>query len=246
MQCAGVRRHVSELPTGNLLWRYRIHLRWFWQLPIVAPLTPPPPRSSRRRGPSEIVVRWFPCARRGCLGLARGCWLRAGDGVDWRGYGSRLLVLACLGRMRAMGRGRRIRRRRLQATAARLPVARLAWSGRGRARVRRARCRNCGTGGTCSITVASVDDSTGTICAVTSTCDAAGECRKTPGQTCSGAAECASGNCLDGVCCTVSSCPQCLNCGTDGTCSITVTSAEDTTGIACMGTSTCDSTGNCQ
>jgi len=107
-------------------------------------------------------------------------------------------------------------------------------------------CQNCGASGACSVTVANADDTTGATCSGTNTCDGSGACRTKPGLTCGSGAECASGNCLDGVCCTQSSCPQCRNCGSDGTCSVTVSSADDTTGATCTGNhTTCSAAGAC-
>ncbi len=105
-------------------------------------------------------------------------------------------------------------------------------------------CQACtGAGGTC-VAVTSADDPD--TCSGNNTCDATGVCKKKMGQGCGVGTECASGNCLDGVCCTQSSCPQCQNCGSDGACSITVTGADDTTGATCSGANTCDATGACK
>jgi hypothetical protein len=71
------------------------------------------------------------------------------------------------------------------------------------------------------------------------------EFMKAAGTACEEGTECASGNCLDRVCCTPSSCPQCRNCGSDGTCSVIIASRADTTGATCNGTFTCDATAAC-
>ena len=70
---------------------------------------------------------------------------------------------------------------------------------------------------------------------------------KTAGASCGATGECQTGlTCLDGVCCTQSTCPACQNCGATGTCSIVVSSADDTTGTTCTGTNTCGDTGACK
>ena len=81
----------------------------------------------------------------------------------------------------------------------------------------------------------------------TATGGTTGPALKAPGALCAGTGECQAGlTCLDGVCCTQASCPQCQNCGAAGTCSITVSSAEDTTGATCAGTSACNVAGACK
>jgi hypothetical protein len=110
-------------------------------------------------------------------------------------------------------------------------------------------CRNCGSTGTCNITVASADDTTGTTCSGTKSCNSAGSCVLVNGQSCgvggSGTA-CVSGNCVDGVCCSVASCGACRNCGTTGACSVTVTNADDTSNLSCANDSSCDAMGSCK
>lgn len=58
-------------------------------------------------------------------------------------------------------------------------------------------CSQTGKVGTCSPVKNATDDT----CTGGSTCDSTGACRKILGQSCSGANPCASGNCVDGVCC---------------------------------------------
>jgi len=58
--------------------------------------------------------------------------------------------------------------------------------------------------------------------------------------------ECATGNCVDGVCCSVSACPACRNCGSDGQCSVVVADGDDATGAVCRQDSGCDTTGSCK
>lgn len=70
---------------------------------------------------------------------------------------------------------------------------------------------------------------------------------KTAGTRCAAGEACGPGlTCLDGVCCTQTSCPQCRNCGSDGTCTLVVANADDTTGDGCLGANACNATGTCQ
>jgi len=75
-------------------------------------------------------------------------------------------------------------------------------------------------------------------------CDPAGVCRLVLGQACYSNDECISGSCLDGVCCGDSECPDCMNCGEDGSCSAPVQDADDVTSL-CNGTYTCDAGAEC-
>ena len=108
-------------------------------------------------------------------------------------------------------------------------------------------CRNCGGTGTCTVVVASADDTTGTTCSGTRSCNSAGSCLSVNGQGCgSSGGNCVSGNCVDGVCCSVASCGTCRNCGTTGTCSVMVTNADDASPNACMADQSCDGTSTCK
>lgn len=60
-------------------------------------------------------------------------------------------------------------------------------------------CRACVAGTGACEPVRSADDAD--TCARASTCDASGACKKKDGQTCGTGGECASGHCVDGVCC---------------------------------------------
>ena len=108
-------------------------------------------------------------------------------------------------------------------------------------------CRNCGATGTCAVVVAGANDASGTACSGTRSCNASGTCLLVNGQGCgSSGSSCASGNCLDGVCCSVASCGACRNCGSHGTCEIAVTNADDASGLACGADQSCDGTGVCK
>jgi sulfatase modifying factor 1 len=105
-------------------------------------------------------------------------------------------------------------------------------------------CQNCGATGTCSITVTVGEDATGIACTGTNTCNAAGLCRKKPGESCTPTQnECASGTCTDNRCCS-QSCEVCQSCtGLGGTC-VAITNADDPD--SCTGTNTCNATGLCR
>jgi formylglycine-generating enzyme required for sulfatase activity len=104
-------------------------------------------------------------------------------------------------------------------------------------------CHNCGTDGTCSITVSTADDTTGTTCTGTSTCNPTGVCKKKNGEICSIPADCATAACTDNHCCS-QTCGTCQACtGAGGTC-VTITNAENASN--CMGTNTCDASGVCK
>jgi hypothetical protein len=66
-----------------------------------------------------------------------------------------------------------------------------------------------------------------------------------PNQTCTVAAQCASGFCVDGVCCDTAcdgACQSCSLTGKVGICSLVKNATDD----ACTGGSTCDATGACR
>ena len=92
-----------------------------------------------------------------------------------------------------------------------------------------------------------------TVCAGDTDCQGqpcvAGSCGKVGnGSKCISGSQCISGNCVDGVCCTTSTCPTCQACniGSAGTCGNKPAAAADS---ACLTTScktgTCDGKGAC-
>lgn len=103
-------------------------------------------------------------------------------------------------------------------------------------------CQHCAAGtGSCT-SVTSADDAP--ECTTPNTCSAAGSCKKKNGQTCTSVADCASGNCADGVCCNTPCSGACDACSTsagaaqNGTCaSVTGAGNPSCTPLVCSGTS---------
>jgi alpha-tubulin suppressor-like RCC1 family protein len=96
---------------------------------------------------------------------------------------------------------------------------------------------------TCQGTICANGCSTQSPCPSDSFC-AAGKClpRKDAGGSCALSEECKTGSCVDGHCCTTSTCGQCRACvGAGGTCA-PVTNADDLD--SCIGT--CDASGVCK
>lgn len=82
-------------------------------------------------------------------------------------------------------------------------------------------CMTCapGTGACVAVTNAQDPDT----CTGTNSCDATGVCKLANGQTCAAATDCASGNCIDKVCCDTACSGNCDSCnlpGKVGKCSI--------------------------
>ena len=70
---------------------------------------------------------------------------------------------------------------------------------------------------------------------------------KDPGADCTLSQQCKDLlYCLDGVCCEERECGPCQNCGSDGQCSVTVKDKNDSTGVKCQGTNSCDGSGECR
>jgi hypothetical protein len=103
-------------------------------------------------------------------------------------------------------------------------------------------CSQTGKVGTC----ARVKNATDDTCTDGSTCDATGACRKVLGQGCSAATQCASGSCVDGVCCATGACGTCQACtvpGFEGKCAPVDRFVDDDT---CNGADTCNGLGECR
>jgi hypothetical protein len=108
-------------------------------------------------------------------------------------------------------------------------------------------CQSCsltGKLGTCSPVKNAQDDT----CGGDATCDPSGTCRKGLGQACSGPTDCATGNCVDGVCCSSSVCGTCQSCAVAGSVGICapVPKYTDDPDSSCSGTQTCNGLGQCQ
>ncbi len=108
-------------------------------------------------------------------------------------------------------------------------------------------CQGCdqATPGKCSA-ITSADDPNS--CTGNNTCDAAGKCKKKAGQTCGGAADCASGNCIDNTCCVDSCTTPCHSCANvNGTCTTNVAQYQPDANSSplCNGNNSCDGAGNC-
>jgi type VI secretion system secreted protein VgrG len=105
----------------------------------------------------------------------------------------------------------------------------------------------CASTGTCNATCTSDGD-----CALDYACSSAGACLLTNGQTCATASQCASGLCVDGVCCNspcTDSCHACsaaLRGGTDGVCANATDHSIDPRGICIESELTsCGTDGKC-
>ncbi|MBK9265466.1 MAG: hypothetical protein IPM54_37480 [Polyangiaceae bacterium] len=109
-------------------------------------------------------------------------------------------------------------------------------------------CQSCnvvGNVGVCSNVVSGQDDGTCTGSDVA--CDGQGECKKELGQTCSAAAECLVGKCVDGVCCNEDCTETCKACnlqGTLGLCSFVPENGKDE-GNCNTPTLSCNGSGDC-
>lgn len=126
-------------------------------------------------------------------------------------------------------------------------TAAVACDGRGTCPV--ATVTSCGGFG-CAGTACKASCTTDADCASGTPYCSGGNCqaKKPLGRVCSLGTECASGNCVNGVCCGSASCPACQACnlGTPGTCN---TKAAGTADSACVSTDcnsgTCNGMGSC-
>jgi hypothetical protein len=106
-----------------------------------------------------------------------------------------------------------------------------------------ASCALTGKVGTCSPVVGTHDDT----CEGESICDASGKCLTALGRACGVPGDCASGNCVDGVCCSSAACGTCQSCalpGSAGACTLVAKLDEDPDtcsgdGMACNGLGAC-------
>jgi hypothetical protein len=111
-------------------------------------------------------------------------------------------------------------------------------------------CKSCnvaGSVGTCSNVPAGLPDET---CPSDLACDANQQCKALLGHACTSFTECASGNCVDGVCCNsacLGTCQQCNLAAKRGTCSPVGNGYEDppTCVSDAIDSRFCDGTGTC-
>jgi hypothetical protein len=107
-------------------------------------------------------------------------------------------------------------------------------------------CSSCaltGKVGVCS-TVSGAHDDT---CDGASICSADGKCLVALGRACTVPGDCASGSCVDGVCCSSSACGACQSCalpGSEGACALVAKLADDPD--TCAGGLACNGLGACQ
>jgi hypothetical protein len=107
-------------------------------------------------------------------------------------------------------------------------------------------CSSCaltGKIGTCAPVREAPDDT----CDGDSICDAEGRCLPALGRACSTANSCASGNCVDGVCCASAGCGTCQSCAVPdsvGACAPVAKLEEDPD--TCTGDRACNGLGGCQ
>ena len=98
-------------------------------------------------------------------------------------------------------------------------------------------CISC-TAGKCSPLTSGTQVTQGTkLCSGTSACDGKGACKKKIGQACNNSNDCASGVCVDGVCCITPCLTPCYACnikGIEGTCSALVKQRDDGCNEACI------------
>ncbi len=109
-------------------------------------------------------------------------------------------------------------------------------------------CNLPGSLGTCSNVAAGASDPV--TCVAPGACDGAGSCKKGNGVACLAKAQCTSGNCVDGVCCSSTCAATCMACnlaGSLGACSNIASGQPDTNPAnACTTTTLCDGAGSCK
>lgn len=109
-------------------------------------------------------------------------------------------------------------------------------------------CNLTNSAGTCSNLPTGTDD--GMFCSGTNSCDGMGACKRDNGQACGMNTQCASGHCVEGVCCNtdcMETCKTCTRSGFVGTCIELPNDQPDTVAtMTCVGDSRCDGLGNCK
>ena len=115
-------------------------------------------------------------------------------------------------------------------------------------------CKSCavsGSHGTCAnVPQGDQDTSATSPCTGSKACDGKGVCKKTIGQACANASECASGSCADGICCKSACLETCKSCALStslGICTNVLSGAPDLSATTpCSGTGACDGKGACK
>lgn len=75
-------------------------------------------------------------------------------------------------------------------------------------------------------------------CTGTNVCDGQGACKRQPGAACAADAECATGHCTDGVCCSTPCQEQCFSCnqpGKEGLCTLIDCEEDVSPAVMCAG-----------
>ena len=111
-------------------------------------------------------------------------------------------------------------------------------------------CERCSDNpGTCEQVTSGDDPGT---CEGTSSCNAFGECRKADGESCASASECASNQCIDGVCCDTACGGPCEACtavlkgsGADGACGPIAADTDPESECDAEPVESCGRTGEC-
>lgn len=115
-------------------------------------------------------------------------------------------------------------------------------------------CTSCslsGSPGACSNIPAGQQDSNATVpCTGAGACDGQGACKKAAGQSCSAAAQCGTGLCVDGTCCDsacTATCKSCSVAGSLGSCTNIPAGQQDSNAATtCSGTQACNGSGTCK
>lgn len=91
------------------------------------------------------------------------------------------------------------------------------------------------------------------VCGGNMSCDGAGSCKKDDGESCTKAADCSSGHCVDGICCEEACGGACMACSNaltgkpNGQCEPVKLGTPDANGTpACSGANVCDGAGACK